>query len=273
MSRFYIALLLILSCKIVPAQWISGTVTDYNLDRPASGVSVTVEGTPKGTVTDIDGKYRIEIDTSHTALVFSWYGRFKLIEIGNDSVINVSLKRYEDIDEFVIIAVGVPRPISYLFGSIGKKNKFKIRKSKRYTYIGPDKDEIERENLRRDSLYRAALASTQVEKRWDWNPKYAWNIMNDPFFRYIFDNVNYPELAIENGISGIVIVDFEIDLDGNVKNVELVRGTDKLLDFEVLSAFRSAPQKTDYPVKESFYHGLPKYYVKCFRLFIRYRLQ
>ena len=43
-------------------QSISGTITDADTGEPLLGVTVLVQGTNKGTVSDFDGNYSIEAD-------------------------------------------------------------------------------------------------------------------------------------------------------------------------------------------------------------------
>ena len=53
---------------------LSGTVKDVTTGEALIGVNVTGKGTTIGTVTDIDGKYSLEIPKDVTALVFSYVG-------------------------------------------------------------------------------------------------------------------------------------------------------------------------------------------------------
>ena len=41
-------------------QQVSGTVTDYSNGEPLPGVNIIIKGTTNGTITDIDGAYRID---------------------------------------------------------------------------------------------------------------------------------------------------------------------------------------------------------------------
>lgn len=71
------------------AQEISGTIVD-DQKQPLGGVSVAIEGTNRGTITDFDGKYNIEAAMGET-LVFSFVGfDTKKVEIQSD-VINVTM--------------------------------------------------------------------------------------------------------------------------------------------------------------------------------------
>ncbi|MCX7954848.1 MAG: energy transducer TonB [Bacteroidales bacterium] len=60
--------------------------------------------------------------------------------------------------------------------------------------------------------------------------------------QWIAKNIKYPEIAKENNIQGKVFVQFIIDKDGQVKNVEVVRGVDPVLDREAVRVVSSMPQ-------------------------------
>lgn len=85
---------------------ISGKVTDSKGD-PFPGVSVLVEGTTTGTVTDIDGKYAIEAPEGGV-LLFSFIGFEKQrIRIDNLTTIDVILKDdVRSLQEVVVIGYG-----------------------------------------------------------------------------------------------------------------------------------------------------------------------
>lgn len=87
---------------------ITGKVTDAQ-GGGMPGVTVLVKGTTTGTVTDIEGNYRLTV--AGDAVVFSFIGfASQEIAIGNQTVINVVL--LEDtkmLDELVVIGYGVVR--------------------------------------------------------------------------------------------------------------------------------------------------------------------
>ena len=56
---------------------------------------------------------------------------------------------------------------------------------------------------------------------------------------YTGKNLHYPQAAIENEISGRVLVQFVVDQNGNVVDVEVVRSVDPLLDNEAVRLIRS----------------------------------
>ena len=66
--------------------------------------------------------------------------------------------------------------------------------------------------------------------------------------KYVSKNFNFPEMARQMGISGKVYVNFVIEKDGSISNVEVVRGVDKLLDDEAARVVKSLPKMT--PAKQ-----------------------
>ena len=86
---------------------VSGRVTDgTNFGIP--GVSVAIKGTTKGTISDADGKYSIDITASSTTLVFSSIGYIaKEVTIGNQTVIDVALTGdSQTLDEIIVTGYG-----------------------------------------------------------------------------------------------------------------------------------------------------------------------
>lgn len=59
--------------------------------------------------------------------------------------------------------------------------------------------------------------------------------------KYIADNVKYPEKAEEVGLEGRVLVNFIIEKDGSVSNVEVAESADSLLDAEAVRVISSMP--------------------------------
>ncbi len=103
---------------------VKGKVTDLN-QLPLPGVSVLVEGTTQGTVTDLDGNY--SLDAPETGfLVFSFIGfQTQRVAVGNRSEINITME--EDVaglDEVVVTALGIKREaksLGYATSTVGQE--------------------------------------------------------------------------------------------------------------------------------------------------------
>lgn len=62
------------------------------------------------------------------------------------------------------------------------------------------------------------------------------------FTKWVYNNIEYPEIAKENGIQGRVTVQFTIDKDGSVKDVKVLRGVDSSLDKEAVRVIQKSPK-------------------------------
>lgn len=89
---------------------VTGKVID-NTNEGVPGVNVSVKGGSLGTITDIDGNYKIDVPNSKSVLVFSFIGYEKQeIAVGNKTVINVTMKDDTQLlDEVVVVGYGSTR--------------------------------------------------------------------------------------------------------------------------------------------------------------------
>jgi len=99
---------------------ISGTVTDESTGETLVGVSVFIEGTKTGVITDMNGKFTIDVPSSSSALVFSYIGYItKKATIGKQSIIKVTLEQdSKKLDELVVVGYGTQKKVN-LTGSVG----------------------------------------------------------------------------------------------------------------------------------------------------------
>jgi len=97
---------------------ITGTVTDKN-GAPVIGANVVVTGTTQGTMTDIDGKYSIEVPQGAKSLTISFIGmETQEISIGTLTQINVTMAESAiDLEEVIVIGYGTQKK-SDLTGSV-----------------------------------------------------------------------------------------------------------------------------------------------------------
>lgn len=57
--------------------------------------------------------------------------------------------------------------------------------------------------------------------------------------KYIAEHVEYPQIAKENGITGVVYIQYIVDRDGSVKDVKVVRGADPFLDKAAIAVVKT----------------------------------
>lgn len=87
------------------AKKVTGTVTDAK-GEPLLGVNVVVKGTTNGTITDLDGKYSLEVEPN-SILVVSYIGYVSQQIPASGSVVNVTLKEdTQNLDEVIVVGYG-----------------------------------------------------------------------------------------------------------------------------------------------------------------------
>lgn len=108
----------VLLCTLLLCQWQTGSAQDITVrgrvtspDKPEgiSGISVTVQGTSKGTTTDDNGQFQLSGVSRNASLVFTSVGfRTQTIAIRGRSTIDVSMEAAEvsQLEQVVVIGYG-----------------------------------------------------------------------------------------------------------------------------------------------------------------------
>lgn len=111
--RNLLLVLVLLGCAVwqplqAQERRVTGTVRDAATGDALPGVTIVVQGTSTGTVTDMNGTYSISVNPTAT-LVFSFIGYLdQSIPVNNRSVIDVRLKEnVEQLSEVVVVGYGV----------------------------------------------------------------------------------------------------------------------------------------------------------------------
>ena len=125
---FFLSIMLFMGSVLVNAQTksITGKVTSAEDNQPIPGVSVFVKGTTIGTVTDIDGVFRLSVPQDATTLALTFIGmKNQEVEIGTQT--NFEIQMATDvfgIDEVVVTALGISREkksLGYAVQDIGSE--------------------------------------------------------------------------------------------------------------------------------------------------------
>lgn len=90
---------------------VSGTVTDAATGEPLPGVNILIDGTLKGVITDVFGRYNLEIEDQDAVLVFSFVGYLtEKIAVEGRSVIDVTLSPdVRLLEEVVVVGYGTQK--------------------------------------------------------------------------------------------------------------------------------------------------------------------
>lgn len=109
---------------------ISGVVTEKETGDVLPGVSVSIKGTTRGTMTDIDGRYSIEVDSPNNVLVFSYLGK-RIIErpVGSFSTIDIILEDEENVLTEVVYTGYMTQKKADLTGSLAMATAADIEKN------------------------------------------------------------------------------------------------------------------------------------------------
>ncbi len=192
-------------------QTISGKVTDGENGDPLPGVNVLAKSTTTGTVTDIDGNYRLTVNDEVTTLVFSSIGYVsEEVEINGRSAINLTLMpNVQSLDEIVVVGYGTQQK-SDMTGSIGSVDK------EVFQQLAPT-------NLQQGLAGRVAGVNvTQNSGRPGGRPviRIRGNSSvtgpNEPL--YVVDGVILPVTSLSNGTSPIDFLD-----PGNIESIEVLK--------------------------------------------------
>ena len=115
--------LLIAAIFMVTAVWaqektITGAVTDES-GQPLPGVTVIIEGTVTGAVTNIDGNYSLSVPADAANLAFSFVGmKTVIVPIENKTVIDLVMEAETiGLEEIVTVGYGTQKKVN-LTGSV-----------------------------------------------------------------------------------------------------------------------------------------------------------
>ncbi len=122
MRRILIVLVSILASSSAFAQStiVKGTVTDAENGQSLPGVNVIVSGTTKGTTTDINGEFSIELTPTENSLSFTFVGyKTNSVEVNGRTLVDIKLETdVQLLDDVVVIGYGTVKK-SDLTGAVG----------------------------------------------------------------------------------------------------------------------------------------------------------
>jgi len=229
------------------AQFISGKVTFEKTGMPVIGASVSIKGTNNGAITDIEGNYRLKIDSTHKTVIFAYIEcKYQEIEI-KDSIINAALE-YSPIEL---------NPLDITAYIIPEKRRFR-------THIK------EHDKKTKHIYYETIIDSLkiiEIKKDWqDINLETNWA-------KHIYENINYPDSSIYLNVEGIVYAQFKVTSEGNIIEAKILRNLYPEIDKIVLKTLESMPNWDLSDIRQRYPLEIEKYYPMKYILPIRFRLE
>jgi protein TonB len=92
-------------------------------------------------------------------------------------------------------------------------------------YFADDADE--------EDIEETPFVTAQIMPKFPGGMKALW--------KFIYNNLEYPQIAIENGVQGRVTLQFVVDKKGKVTQIKILRGVDNLLDKAAVSVVEKLP--------------------------------
>ena len=140
---------------------VTGTVYDAQDKSPIVGATVTVKGSNNGTVTDVNGKYRIKAEKGET-LVFSFIGYLQQEKKVKKSQLDVYLKPdLQTLEEVVVVAFGTQKKTS-IVGSVTRQAEMRVMPPMRPPFV------VREDNSEEYSMVPQSHVSTKYKESLPW---------------------------------------------------------------------------------------------------------
>ena len=207
---------------------ISGKVTSSDDGGAIPGVSVSVKGTTLGTITDMDGIFRLKVPQDAKSLMFSFVGMApKEVAIGTQTKIDVKMTSENiSVDEVVVTALGISKQKKSLGYAVQDVSGDKINNAKTGNVLTSLSGRVAGVNI--TSSAGAAGASTFVNIR----GQNSITGNNQPLF--VVDGVpidnsmnssGNPDDGINNLTNGVAYSNRAIDLNpDDIETISVLKG-------------------------------------------------
>jgi len=202
---------------------VTGKVTSKSDGFALPGVSVTIKGTNKGTVTDPQGNFKISVPNSSAILVFT-YVSFDSQEVlvGSNSTLNIQLvENLKSLKEVVVTAAGIKREKSTLGYSVSTVSADKLAQKSEPDPLRALTGKVAGVNIQ--SSGGVAGGGTNITIRGN----SSLNGNNQPLFvvdGVPFDNSSFSNVgATSVGASGVTNRAFDID-PNNIQSMTVLKG-------------------------------------------------
>src|SRR5687768_12163693 len=104
MKRFLLLVVLLLPAWAFSQNKLTGKVIATNEPNGMPGVAISIKGTTKGTITDLEGNYALDVENG-AVLIFSFVSyKTKEITYNGEAVLNITLEEdITDVGEVVVV--------------------------------------------------------------------------------------------------------------------------------------------------------------------------
>ncbi|MEG2606799.1 MAG: energy transducer TonB [Mucinivorans sp.] len=202
-----------------------------------------VKKTPKADLENKRGTF-IEIGLVIALLImiglFSWSQKEQTVELMDtntevaiNDVVDVTIEN-KKIEEPVKIQTAVSDLIKVV------KNDSKIEQE--FTFLDDfDSEALSNLEVRTFVKKEEAVAEEVILFDAEEMPTFQGKDIN-AFRKWVGDHLEYPQMALENGVSGRVTISFVVERDGSVTKVKVMRGVDRELDAAAIKTVSASPK-------------------------------
>jgi TonB-linked SusC/RagA family outer membrane protein len=90
---------------------VTGKILEDGKNTPLEGVSVTVKGSNRGTITDKDGNFRLEVENANAVLIFSLIGyQPKEVTVGSQTNFQIAMiSQSQSLNDVVVVGYGTQK--------------------------------------------------------------------------------------------------------------------------------------------------------------------
>ena len=225
---------------------VEGKVIAKDTGLPLIGAHIIIQGTSKGTTSDEQGRFQIEVPDKKDVLVISYVGYETialLVEKGNYDAVKMERTSYEmTLEEDVDVSGDLVVDIEEVEEAV---EAIEVEVEEAIDEVEVELEEVEVEEAI-DDIEVDAEDVQEVER----DVKIFYVVEDLPSFpggktalaRYIATNMNYPEDALKAGKSGTVYVTIRLNEKGEIEEAKVKKSLYPSLDKEALRVVKSMPK-------------------------------
>lgn len=221
---FLFSILLFMGTMAVNSQTrvITGKVTSSEDGSPVPGVSVVVQGTTLGTVTDVDGNFSLQVPEDAQNLSFSFVGMAaQTLDIRGRSTLNVVMEPETiGVDEVVVTALGIQKERKALGYSVQAVEEEELVRTGNPNLLGAMQGKIAGVDIRPSSGMPGA--SSQIVIR----GARSFTGNNTPL--YIVDGMpiaSTSPYSTGNSVTGADVANRAIDINpADIESIDILKG-------------------------------------------------
>lgn len=198
---------------------VSGTVTSADDGSALPGVNVLVKGTTTGTVTDVNGEYRLDVQADGVTLVFSFIGfATSEVAVGSRTTVNIGLQpEVTQLTEVVVTAVGIETnkaQLGYSIENVKSDDILAARETNLVTALTGKAAGVQ-------VISSAGSPGASANIRIRGNTSISRS--NDPLF--VIDGVPINNSEFDNGVAGVDQSNRAIDINPNdISDLTVLKG-------------------------------------------------